>query len=92
MSTQHPSVPLSAPPDNSYQSMDKDAPRITIVTEYFYPEEASTAQLLTSLATGLEGDFDMSVLTGRPNYHPGDETESVPTRRRHLPRPPAVRP
>lgn len=63
--------------------MDEDAPRITIVTEYFYPEEASTAQLLTSLATGLQGDFDVSVLTGRPNYHPGDETESVPTREQH---------
>ncbi|MCS3753152.1 glycosyltransferase involved in cell wall biosynthesis [Salinibacter ruber] len=25
----------------------------------------------------------MSVLTGRPNYHPGDETESVPTREQH---------
>ncbi|MCS3857808.1 glycosyltransferase involved in cell wall biosynthesis [Salinibacter ruber] len=63
--------------------MDEDAPRITLVTEYFYPEEASTAQLLTSLATGLQGDFDVSVLTGRPNYHPGDETESVPTREQH---------
>jgi glycosyltransferase involved in cell wall biosynthesis len=63
--------------------MDEDAPRITIITEYFYPEEASTAQLLTSLATGLQGDFDVSVLTGRPNYHPGDETESVPARETH---------
>ncbi|WP_251923609.1 glycosyltransferase family 4 protein [Salinibacter ruber] len=63
--------------------MDENAPRITIVTEYFHPEEASTAQLLTSLATGLQGDFDVSVLTGRPNYHPGDETESVPTREQH---------
>jgi glycosyltransferase involved in cell wall biosynthesis len=57
-----------------------DLPKITLVTEYFYPEEASTAQLLTSLATGLQGDFDVSVLTGRPNYHPGDETEVVSAR------------
>ncbi|WP_118828624.1 glycosyltransferase family 4 protein [Salinibacter ruber] len=63
--------------------MGEDSPRITLVTEYFYPEEASTAQLLTSLATGLQGDFDVSVLTGRPNYHPGDETESVLTREQH---------
>jgi len=63
--------------------MDEDAPHITIVTEYFYPEEASTAQLLTSLATGLQGDFEVSVLTGRPNYHPGDETELVSAREQH---------
>ena len=56
---------------------------VTLITEYFYPEEASTAQLLTSLATGLQGDFNVSVLTGRPNYHPGDETESVPSREDH---------
>jgi glycosyltransferase involved in cell wall biosynthesis len=63
--------------------MDEDAPRITIVTEYFFPEEASTAQLLTSLATGLQGEFEVSILTGRPNYHPGDETESVPFQETH---------
>ena len=56
---------------------------VTLITEYFYPEEASTAQLLTSLATGLQGDFDVSVITGRPNYHPGDETESVPAQETH---------
>ena len=57
--------------------------RITLLTEYFYPEEASTAQLLTSLATGLEGRFDVSVITGRPNYHLGDEAASVPSREVH---------
>ncbi|MCS3749304.1 glycosyltransferase involved in cell wall biosynthesis [Salinibacter ruber] len=62
---------------------NEDRPRVTLVTEYFYPEEASTAQLLTSLAKGLQDDFDVSVLTGRPNYHPGDETESVPMREHH---------
>jgi glycosyltransferase involved in cell wall biosynthesis len=62
---------------------NEDRPSVTLVTEYFYPEEASTAQLLTSLATGLQKDFDVSALTGRPNYHPGDETESVPTREQH---------
>ena len=60
-----------------------DRPSVTLITEYFYPEEVSTAQLLTSLATGLQGEFDVSVLTGRPNYHPGDETGSVPSREDH---------
>ncbi len=62
---------------------NQDRPSVTLVTEYFYPEEASTAQLLTSLATGLRGDFDVSVLTGRPNYHPGDEEQSVPPQETH---------
>lgn len=57
--------------------------RITVVSEYFHPEEASTAQLLTSLATGLQGDFEVSALTGRPNYHSGDQTESVPAQEIH---------
>jgi len=63
--------------------METDTPSLTLITEYFYPEEAATAQLLTSLATGLQGDFDVSVLTGRPNYHPGDETESVAPQEDH---------
>ncbi|PSQ90733.1 MAG: glycosyltransferase WbuB, partial [Bacteroidetes bacterium QH_2_63_10] len=62
---------------------NEDRPSVTLITEYFYPEEASTAQLLTSLATGLQGDFDVSVITGRPNYHAGDQTESVPAQETH---------
>ena len=65
------------------KSANEDRPSVTLITEYFYPEEASTAQLLTSLATGLQGDFDVSVITGRPNYHAGDEIESVPARETH---------
>ncbi len=63
--------------------MGNTSQKVTILTEYFYPEEASTAQLLTSLATGLQGDFDVSVITSQPNYHPGDENESVPDRGTH---------
>ena len=37
------------------KSPNEDRPSVTLITEYFYPEEASTAQLLTSLATGLQG-------------------------------------
>ncbi len=63
--------------------MSHSPQKVTILTEYFYPEEASTAQLLTSLATGLQGHFDVSVITGQPNYHPGDENASVPDRETH---------
>lgn len=50
---------------------------ITILTEYFYPEEASTAQLLTELAGGLSESFSVSVITAYPNYHEGDERKVV---------------
>ncbi len=63
--------------------MSHSSQKVTILTEYFYPEEASTAQLVTSLATGLQGHFDVSVITGQPNYHPGDEDASVPDRETH---------
>jgi len=50
---------------------------LTILTEYFYPENASTAQLLTELATELSDTFNISVLTARPNYHGQDRQDSV---------------
>lgn len=44
-----------------------------LVTEYFHPDTASTGQLMTDLATGLEDrGLDMTVYTGQPNYHSGD--------------------
>ena len=58
--------------------MSERRPAITVLTEYFHPEEASTAQLLTELATGLTERFDVSVVTGYPNYHEGDQSRSVP--------------
>ena len=60
--------------------MSKLERSVTILTEYFHPEEASTAQLLTQLSTGLTDAFDMSVLTGYPNYHESDRDTSVPKR------------
>lgn len=54
-----------------------------LVTEYFYPDTASTGQLLTDLATGLEDrGLDMTVYTGQPNYHSG-ENERQPRKTRH---------
>lgn len=44
-----------------------------LVTEYFHPDTASTGQLMTDLAVGLqERGLDMTVYTGQPNYHSGE--------------------
>lgn len=57
--------------------------RVTVLTEYFYPEEASTAQLLTELSTGLTDRFDVSALTGYPSYHETDRQQPSPARETH---------
>lgn len=56
---------------------------IALLTEYFYPEEASTAQLLTQLTTQLVDRFDVSVITGYPNYHDEDRSATVSKRSTH---------
>lgn len=56
---------------------------VRILTEYFHPEEASTAQLMTELATGLAEEFDVSVVTGMPNYHEDDRSADIDSRSRH---------
>lgn len=49
-----------------------------LVTEYFHPDTASTGQLMTDLAIGLQDrGLDMTVYTGQPNYHSG-ENEKQP--------------
>jgi glycosyltransferase involved in cell wall biosynthesis len=54
-----------------------------LVTEYFHPDTASTGVLMTDLAVGLrERRLDVSVLTGQPNYHSGDN-ERQPRRSVH---------
>lgn len=54
-----------------------------LVTEYFHPDTASTGQLMTGLATGLqERGLDMTVYTGQPNYHSG-ENEKQPHQSTH---------
>lgn len=63
--------------------MDAEKNRITIIAEYFYPEGASTAQLLTELAVGLSEDFDVSVITSYPNYLETDREISVDRRSVH---------
>lgn len=63
--------------------MGESTPSVTVLTEYFSPEEASTAQLITELTTGLTDQFDLSVVTGRPSYHSTDRQTSVPRRETH---------
>lgn len=63
--------------------MGDRTPSVTVLTEYFYPEEASTAQLITELTTNLTDRFDLTVITGRPNYHDTDRETSVPRRENH---------
>jgi glycosyltransferase involved in cell wall biosynthesis len=54
-----------------------------LITEYFYPDTASTGQLMTDLAVGLEErGLDMTVYTGQPNYHSGD-LEKQPHESKH---------
>jgi|AntDeeMinimDraft_4_1070355.scaffolds.fasta_scaffold03140_3 glycosyltransferase involved in cell wall biosynthesis len=44
-----------------------------LVTEYYYPDTASTGKLMTDLAVGLqERGLDMTVYTSQPNYHSGE--------------------
>ncbi|WP_436926267.1 glycosyltransferase family 4 protein [Halosimplex amylolyticum] len=54
-----------------------------LVAEYFHPDTASTGQLMTDLAVGLvDRGLDLSVYTGQPNYHSGDN-EKQPRRETH---------
>lgn len=41
---------------------------IVLISQYFYPSHASTAQLMTDLARGLaERNYDVKVYTGTPS-------------------------
>lgn len=42
--------------------------RIVIVTELFYPDETSTARILTTVAENLNDSFEVLVLTGPKSY------------------------
>ncbi|WP_132057815.1 glycosyltransferase family 4 protein [Halorussus amylolyticus] len=61
----------------------RDAKMLTFLTEYFYPEESSTAQLLTELAVELSESYDVSAVTNLPNYHDIDQHKAVSKRERH---------
>lgn len=58
--------------------MEPTEKEYVLVTEYFHPDTASTGQLMTDLAVGLqERGLNMTVYTGQPNYHSG-ENEKQP--------------
>ncbi|EPZ59919.1 glycosyl transferase, group 1 family domain protein [[Clostridium] sordellii ATCC 9714] len=42
--------------------------RILMILNYFYPDVASTGQLMTELCEELQDDFDITVIAGFPNY------------------------
>jgi glycosyltransferase involved in cell wall biosynthesis len=63
--------------------MTESETEYVLVTEYFHPDTASTGQLMTDLAVGLQDrGLDMTVYTGQPNYHSG-ENRRQPTRSTH---------
>ncbi len=65
---------------DSTQGMSSIQKEYVLVTEYFHPDTASTGQLMTDLAVGLqERGLDMTVYTGQPNYHSGDNQEQPRT-------------
>jgi glycosyltransferase involved in cell wall biosynthesis len=56
--------------------MSEQNKEYVLVTEYFHPDTASTGQLMTDLAVGLqERGLDMTVYTGQPNYHSGENKQ-----------------
>jgi glycosyltransferase involved in cell wall biosynthesis len=44
--------------------------RVLVVNQYFYPDQSSTAQLLTELCEDLAEHHDVTVVCGRPSYSP----------------------
>ncbi len=46
-----------------------ERPKLTIVCENYWPEYASTGQLITELAEGLTDHFEVEVLTAQPRYN-----------------------
>ena len=63
--------------------MPENDKEYVLVTEYFHPDTASTGQLMTDLAVGLQArGLSMTVFTGQPNYHSG-ENEKQPTKERY---------
>jgi glycosyltransferase involved in cell wall biosynthesis len=56
--------------------------RITLVSQYFHPEVASTAQLMTDLCIGLsEKGFKVDVIAGQPSY--SKASQKLPSHEEH---------
>lgn len=50
-------------------------PKIVFVINYFYPDYASTGQLLTELCLHLQNDFQITVIASQPGYSGEANTE-----------------
>lgn len=50
--------------------------KIAFVINYFYPDFASTGQLLTELCLNLQDDFDITVIAAQPGYA-GEDTQKT---------------
>ncbi|WP_195695123.1 glycosyltransferase family 4 protein [Priestia megaterium] len=50
--------------------------KIAFVINYFYPDFASTGQLLTELCLDLQNDFDITVIAAQPGYA-GEDTQKT---------------
>ena len=49
---------------------------ILMINQYFYPDRAATAQLLTELCEDLARDHDVTVVAGFPSYNPSFRVEA----------------
>ncbi|KQU26852.1 glycosyltransferase family 4 protein [Priestia megaterium] len=50
--------------------------KVTFVINYFYPDFASTGQLLTELCLDLQNDFEITVIAAQPGYA-GERTKTT---------------
>ncbi|MGR9048639.1 glycosyltransferase family 4 protein [Halobacillus faecis] len=55
--------------------MKTERKKIVFVINYFYPDLASTGQLMTDLCRDLQNDFDITVVAAQPGYA-GESTTS----------------
>ncbi|RNF39514.1 glycosyltransferase family 4 protein [Planococcus salinus] len=46
----------------------KNKKKISFVINYFYPDLASTAQIMTELTSEIQNDFDITVIAAQPGY------------------------
>ncbi|MEX2274167.1 MAG: glycosyltransferase family 4 protein [Actinomycetota bacterium] len=59
--------------------------KILVVNQYFWPDTASTSQLLTELCEDLAEHHEVTVVAGRPSYNPSevDRRRGLVSRERH---------
>ncbi len=61
----------------------RESPEVRLLSEYFHPEPASTAQLMTELAAGLQQEgFDVHAYTAQPTYQ-GQDREKLSGEEKH---------